>query len=63
VRKLKVNGTIFIRGFKPETTDTELQEYFGQLGIIKRQKQKRGYPDQWPFKIKVRGRLHSFSRS
>lgn len=45
---------MYISGLSPETNETQLQEYFGQLGIVKRVKQKRGYPDQWPFKIKVR---------
>jgi len=37
----------------PETTEDDMQQHFGQLGIVKRIRQKRGYPDQWPFKIKV----------
>lgn len=31
----------------------ELQATFGQIGIVARKKQKRGYPDQWPFKINI----------
>jgi len=31
----------------------QLQEAFGMLGVVARKKQKRGYPDQWPFKINI----------
>ena len=48
-----MNGTVFIAGLAPGTTEDQITDYFGQIGIIKRQKQKRGYPDQWPYKIKV----------
>jgi RNA recognition motif-containing protein len=48
-----VNGTVFIAGLAPETTEDQIIQYFGQIGIVKRQKQKRGYPDQWPYKLKV----------
>jgi RNA recognition motif-containing protein len=53
VEKLKENATVYISGLTADTDENQLQEYFGQLGVVKRQKQKRGYPDQWPFKIKV----------
>lgn len=26
---------------------------FGALGVVARERQKRGFKDQWPFKIKV----------
>lgn len=54
IQQLKINGTVFIAGLSPETTEAQIVEYFAQIGIVKRQKQKRGYPDQWPYKIKVR---------
>ncbi|TFJ81771.1 hypothetical protein NSK_007019 [Nannochloropsis salina CCMP1776] len=40
--KLRVNGTVFISGLNPATTEAEIAEYFGQIGIVKKMKQKRG---------------------
>lgn len=37
-----MNGTVFISGLNPATTEAEIAEYFGQIGIVKKMKQKRG---------------------
>lgn len=44
---------IYVSNLPSDVTVTELQEMFGAIGVIAREKQKRGYKDQWPFKIKV----------
>lgn len=44
---------IYISNLPDDVTSDELQELFGALGVVAREKQKRGYKDQWPFKIKV----------
>lgn len=44
---------IYISNLPTDITSDELQEMFGALGVVAREKQKRGYKDQWPFKIKV----------
>ncbi|RLN96583.1 hypothetical protein BBJ28_00000158 [Nothophytophthora sp. Chile5] len=44
---------IYISNLPTDMTSDELQEMFGALGVVAREKQKRGYKDQWPFKIKV----------
>ncbi|TMW62525.1 hypothetical protein Poli38472_005143 [Pythium oligandrum] len=44
---------IYISNLPTDITSDELQELFGSLGVVAREKQKRGYKDQWPFKIKV----------
>lgn len=44
---------IYISNLPSDVTSNELQEMFGAIGVIAREKQKRGYKDQWPFKIKV----------
>lgn len=44
---------IYITNLPKDATTDELQELFGQLGVVAREKQKRGYKDQWPFKIKI----------
>lgn len=54
IEQLKVNGTVYIAGLAPDTTEDQIIQYFGQIGIVKRQKQKRGYPDQWPYKLRAR---------
>mmetsp|Transcript_22301 Transcript_22301/g.39954 ORF Transcript_22301/g.39954 Transcript_22301/m.39954 type:complete len:307 (-) Transcript_22301:517-1437(-) len=45
------NTRIYITNLPADTTEEELAQYFGGLGMIARKKQKRGYPDQWPYKI------------
>ena len=47
------NNKIYITGLPPNVTAEELQEQFGMLGVVARKKQKRGYPDQWPYKINI----------
>ncbi|KAL3667084.1 hypothetical protein V7S43_008026 [Phytophthora oleae] len=44
---------IYISNLPTDATSDELQEMFGAIGIVAREKQKRGYKDQWPFKIKI----------
>ena len=44
---------MYISNLPTDITSDELQEMFGALGVVAREKQKRGYKDQWPFKIKV----------
>ncbi|KAG7394825.1 hypothetical protein PHYBOEH_004617 [Phytophthora boehmeriae] len=44
---------IYISNLPTDITSDELQEMFGAIGIVAREKQKRGYKDQWPFKIKI----------
>ncbi|CAH0517361.1 unnamed protein product [Peronospora belbahrii] len=44
---------IYISNLPSDATIDELQEMFGAIGIVAREKQKRGYKDQWPFKIKI----------
>lgn len=44
---------IYISNLPDDVTSDELQEMFGALGVVAREKQKRGYKDQWPFKIKI----------
>ncbi|KAG1709099.1 hypothetical protein DVH05_022731 [Phytophthora capsici] len=44
---------IYISNLPTDVTSDELQEMFGAIGIVAREKQKRGYKDQWPFKIKI----------
>ena len=47
------NNRIYITGLPPDVTEDELATYFGQLGTVMRKKQKRGFPDQWPWKISI----------
>nr|CCA23378.1 Mitochondrial Carrier (MC) Family putative [Albugo laibachii Nc14] len=44
---------IYISNLPDDVTIDELQEIFGAIGIVAREKQKRGFKDQWPFKIKM----------
>lgn len=44
---------IYISNLPADITSDELQEMFGAIGIVAREKQKRGYKDQWPYKIKI----------
>ncbi|CAI5733561.1 unnamed protein product [Peronospora destructor] len=44
---------IYISNLPSDATIDELQEMFGAIGVVAREKQKRGYKDQWPFKIKI----------
>lgn len=38
---------IYVSNLPADVTSDELQELFGGLGIIAKEKQKRGYKDQW----------------
>ncbi|KAF1331329.1 Phosphatidylinositol kinase, partial [Globisporangium splendens] len=44
---------IYVSNLPTDVTSDELQEMFGAIGLVAREKQKRGYKDQWPYKIKV----------
>jgi RNA-binding protein FUS len=45
---------IFIKGFDPiKTSEDDLRELFSGIGIIARVRQKQGFPDQWPFAVKI----------
>ncbi|KAF4037628.1 hypothetical protein GN244_ATG10364 [Phytophthora infestans] len=44
---------IYISNLPADVTSDELQEMFGAIGVVAREKQKRGFKDQWPFKIKI----------
>ena len=42
------------QGFDPaKTTEDDLRELFSGIGIIARIRQKQGFPDQWPFAVKI----------
>jgi len=47
------NDRIYVSGLAASVTEDDLAELFGQIGQLKRERQKRGYPDQWPYKIKL----------
>ena len=48
------NNRIFVKGFDPETTTSDdLRELFGGIGMISRVRQRTGYPDQWPWAVKI----------
>ena len=45
---------IFIKGFDAESTsEDDLREVFCGIGIISRVRQKTGYPEDWPFAVKI----------
>ncbi|KAH9103344.1 hypothetical protein LEN26_015316 [Aphanomyces euteiches] len=44
---------IYVSNLPDDITVDELQGIFGGLGVIAKEKQKRGYKDQWPWKIKI----------
>lgn len=45
---------IFIKGFDPEkTSEDDLRELFCGIGIIARVRQRTGFPDQWPYAVKI----------
>ena len=45
---------IFIKGFDPsKVNEDDLRELFSGIGIIARIKQKQGFPDQWPYAVKI----------
>lgn len=49
------NDTIFVSGFPEETTEAQLAEHFGQIGIIKTDR-KNQCPKIWIYKDKTTGR-------
>lgn len=44
---------IYVSGLPSNTTEEMLVEHFGVTGTIARKKQKRGFPDSWPFNIRL----------
>ena len=45
---------IFIKGFDvASTSEDDLREVFSGIGIISRVKQRTGFPDQWPYAVKI----------
>ena len=48
-----MNGRIYIEGIVDGTTDEEIAAHFGMLGQVARKRQKRGYPNEWPFKVSI----------
>ena len=45
---------IFIKGFDPEkTSEDDLRELFCGIGVIARVRQRTGFPDQWPYAVKI----------
>lgn len=49
------NDTIFVTGLPEDTTDEQLAEFFGQIGIIKYDK-KNERPKIWIYKDKTTGK-------
>ena len=48
------SNRIFVKGFDPEkTTEDDLRELFGGIGVIARVRQRHGFPDQWPHAVKI----------
>lgn len=50
-----LDSKIYISGLPPDTTVEELADHFSMTGKIarKRPHNKKGFPDQWPFNIKL----------
>lgn len=49
------NDTIFVSGLSEETTEEQIAEFFGQIGIIKTDK-KKNCPKIWIYRDKETGR-------
>ena len=48
------SNRIFVQGFDPSTTtEDDLKELFGGIGVIARVRQRFGFPDQWPHAVKI----------
>ena len=48
------NCRVYISGLPTkDVTEDDIQKVFGMLGEVQRIKQRRGYKDQWPWKIKM----------
>ena len=45
---------IFIKGFDAaSTSEDDLREVFSGIGIISRVRQRTGFPDQWPYAVRI----------
>eukprot|EP00238_Polyblepharides_amylifera_P013289 CAMPEP_0196579332 /NCGR_PEP_ID=MMETSP1081-20130531/20340_1 /TAXON_ID=36882 /ORGANISM="Pyramimonas amylifera, Strain CCMP720" /LENGTH=123 /DNA_ID=CAMNT_0041898877 /DNA_START=159 /DNA_END=526 /DNA_ORIENTATION=+ len=47
------NCRVYFSGFPDDITEDDVRELFCGIGIIARQRQKRGFKDQWPWAIKL----------
>jgi len=47
------NRRIYVAGLPNDAKVDDVQKLFGQIGQVQRIKQRRGFPDQWPWKIKM----------
>ena len=48
------SNRIFIQGFDPEkVTEDDLRELFSGIGVIARVRQRHGFPDQWPYSVRI----------
>ncbi|XRB12293.1 RRM domain-containing protein [Pseudoscourfieldia marina] len=47
------NTRVYLSGLAPTTTEDDVRELFGGVGVIARVRQKRGFKDQWPWAIKI----------
>lgn len=51
-----MEDTIYVQGFPEDTTEEQLAEYFGQIGVIKFDK-KNSCPKIWIYKDKATGKV------
>ncbi|KAI8105921.1 hypothetical protein M9434_000500 [Picochlorum sp. BPE23] len=52
------NDEVFISGLPTDTTEQDIADYFGQIGIIKQDKKRRGMPKVWLYKNKETGEFN-----
>ncbi len=52
-KSIDTNTRVYVSGLPLDVTVEEIQALFGKVGVIAKQKQKRGFPDQWPYKIQI----------
>eukprot|EP00890_Picochlorum_soloecismus_P004717 jgi/Picsp_1/5246/NSC_02608-R1_rna-binding protein cabeza len=52
------NDEVFISGLPLDTTEQDIAEYFGQIGVIKQDKKRRGMPKVWLYKDKSTGEFN-----
>lgn len=48
------DDTIFVQGMDPEVTENEINDHFGSIGIIKKDKRTQK-PKIWLYKVKETG--------
>lgn len=49
--------TVYVSGLPPNTTEREVEEFFGAIGIIKDDKKRRGQKKIWLYRDKATGEL------